>query len=73
MKRFTPMEPSPLREARARMRISQYELGRLAMVSQTLISRIELGYERTSKRVMEKLSKTLGVPVEELFPRREGR
>jgi len=68
MKRFNPMIESRVRETRAKLRISQYELAKLAGISQGTLSIVELGYRKASPKVRAALSTTLGIPENELFP-----
>ena len=56
-----------LKEVRTRLSVSQEELGRRTGLSRATVGRIERGECMPSLRIAMKLSKKLGVRVEDIF------
>jgi len=59
---------SKLREVRERKGLNQRELSERAHTPQSLVSAIELGKLKPWPKVVERLSKALGIPEKKLFP-----
>lgn len=69
-----PMDLKLIKEARKREKLSQIELGRIAGVSGSQISRFESGQRKLRLEEAEKIAERLGLPLEDIpfeFPRGE--
>lgn len=65
-------DASELKRARRRSKFTQVDLARLVVVTQQYISALERGADKDcSKNVAERISKYLGVDVENLFEERQ--
>lgn len=62
---------NPIRAARLRAGLSQGELARRAGISRQSLSYAETGAHRPQPGTIEKLAGALGVPADEITPRRE--